>query len=79
MIVGGYSLDLYCENWAVPPDEVTDRCGHKCREDGVDSFVGHNRAECVRAARRVGWRINFAKGTAYCPLCSGINTSPKPQ
>lgn len=50
MIVGCYSMDLYCENAHV--------------------YTGETWGECVRDARRDGWKITPDR-KAYCPNCSG--------
>lgn len=68
MIVGCYSLDLYCENFDIAKDQAEDELGHKYN-DFPDQFTGHSRAECVRNARRRGWIVNISGGKAYCPMC----------
>ena len=60
MIVGGYTLDLYCDreacqhrndaNWN--PRQYTAELGSRCRSD----------------ARRDGWLLT-RDGKAYCPNC----------
>lgn len=61
MIVGGYALDLYCEL------EDQHSVESRVKDEHFGEYVGRNRTECARGARRDGWRINFKKGAAYCP------------
>lgn len=71
MIVGGYSLHLYCD---------TDGCKNQNARPTQDStgaaapgeFNGDTKNECVKAARRRGWSLSFLTGRATCPDC------PKP-
>jgi rubredoxin len=65
VIVGCYSLDLYCMNYlaAEGPDPVEGRCP----TERADQFEGRNGRDAKAAARRKGWR--FMKGDALCPDC----------
>ena len=62
MIVGCYSLDLYCDN----------EDAHK-GEYPTFSFesTGRSRAQCLRAAKRAGWAVDIRKRTVRCPKCKG--------
>jgi hypothetical protein len=71
MIVGCYSLDLYCDNYIIDPTVVEDKWGHRY-DDFPDQFTGFSRAECVRNARRRGWIVNICGKKAYCPKCAGL-------
>lgn len=72
MIVGCYSVDLYCDNWFDHPDG-TRYTGHPNRKPHV--YTGETEAGCLRQAKHDGWRITRAanKGDrkSYCPACSG--------
>jgi hypothetical protein len=61
VIVGGYTLDLYCdvmlEDWQHSYDY------------GKDQITGETGGECRRRARRIGWRLDLKSGTATCPTC----------
>ena len=59
MIVGGYSLDLYC-------DEVG--CKDHERNWPVN-FYGQTYSECARLARKAGWDISRKDNIATCPAC----------
>lgn len=68
MIVGGYSLDLYCENLD------GDTCKNPRPKDGLThpaEYYSQTFGECARMAREDGWRLNRKKGTAICPWCTG--------
>ncbi len=52
MIVGCYTLELYCD----APD-----CPWRPHQ-----FTGRTEAECIRAAKSVGWRLDKKKGIAKC-------------
>ena len=69
MIVGGYSLDLYCEN-----DEIS----HYLLPSGIylvgntevkHQYAGNTFIECARQARKDGWKINTKNHTCICPVC----------
>jgi len=66
MIVGGYCLDLYCENLGVAHGEVEDKFGH--RYDDVHQFYGQTYQETAKRAKARGWRLT-RDGKAYCPKC----------
>lgn len=63
MIVGGYSLHLYCDSEreckAIRESWMTPTFGE---------FEGTNEADCNRQAKRRGWKIR--NGKCFCPLCS---------
>lgn len=63
-IVGGYTMDLYCENEKPYPDGI-----HPFQMF-PQQFVGETRQECAREARKVGWKLNFQNYTAICPICN---------
>jgi len=69
MIVGCYSLDLYCDNFDIAKNQAEDRYGHRYN-DFPHQFTGFSRAECVRNARRRGWIVNISGNKAYCPDCA---------
>ena len=60
MIVGCYSLDLYCDNEDAHIHE------HYSFE-----ATGRSRAQCLRAAKRAGWAVDSRKRTVRCPKCKG--------
>jgi hypothetical protein len=61
MIVGCYSVDLYCDY------ENMNHFWHSC----PPQFTGETEAECLRDARRCGWRFSRGKRPrlAKCPEC----------
>lgn len=71
MIIGGYELHLYCDTGNDKPDTVNSATiPHIHNYDGgFEQFVGVDKADCNRRAKRRGWR--FARdGRVYCPRCS---------
>jgi len=58
MIVGCYTLDLSCD--APPPQ----------RHCANPTITGRTYAECARAARREGWRLDRQARRAVCPACA---------
>lgn len=59
MIVGGYTLDLYCDRES--PTHLFQEFPHQ--------YTGENGPACRRLARRHGWRLK-RNGEAICPKCS---------
>ena len=57
MIIGCYTLDLYCDN----KDCYTVGMPHQ--------FTGPSAMHCYKQARAIGWIINLQKSKAYCPRC----------
>ena len=67
MIVGGYSLHLYCDN-------VLHAFRHPDKVGSLDAeFAGHERADCRKDAKAKGWKLDFKKGTACCPKCQRLD------
>lgn len=63
MIVGCYSLDLYCDT------------GHSKAESMREyqlaqrhQYTGHSEGECKRQARKDGWLFK-RNGKVFCPVC----------
>ena len=65
MIVGCFTLDLYCDN---PSNDNN----HEYKEF-PHQYTGETRAICYRKARKQGWLIGRTK--CYCPKCSGKGKS----
>jgi len=73
MIVGGYSLDLYCDN--------QNSCRKHYQLDNsvllIDNkqfcyhFAGNNFTECVKQAKQDGWIVDRKRSICLCPICSG--------
>lgn len=73
MIVGGYTMDVYCEN--------EDKCV-KTNTPGVfrasDSFYGRNERAAFKEARTKGWVFRKSGNksrldVAICPSCAKVN------
>lgn len=64
MIVGGYTLDLYC-------DGARHKELHPEKYDSVDeSFFGVDFSDCRKQARAKGWVFKNDKNTVVCRVCS---------
>jgi hypothetical protein len=72
MIVGCYSLDLYCNVAKYDGDIFGSGCDgiHEFREF-PKTYTSERREDCERAAREDGWMINNNTGICLCPKCSG--------
>lgn len=65
MIIGGYTLHLYCDAFiAGPPRDPIHGWG-----DFPHEYCGETRSECIANARCDGWLIS--KKRQLCPKCSG--------
>lgn len=60
MIVGGYSLHLYCDN--NKGHRLNDSSSKAEYDDIKESF-------CFAKAKSDGWKIDRKNGTAICPTC----------
>lgn len=65
MIVGCYTMDLYCDGAA---DCKKAAANHQGSAPG--QFTGETRAEASRDATLAGWRLDHKKGFALCPACN---------
>ena len=78
MIVGAYSLDLYCDRCnpagavLYGEDQVIRDPGQVSVEEhrGFADYVGTDRAHCYRMARRNGWKLRLREGHCICPTCT---------
>lgn len=65
MIVGGYSLHLYC-------DDPSHKVRHPHQFQSLDAEIdGPNELDCRRQARARGWL--FRAGKCICPVCAKAN------
>ena len=62
MIVGCYTLDLYCSKKG-------------CTKPMPHQFTEQTEGECIREARKKGWSVS--KATQLCPACSGKEPKPE--
>lgn len=62
MIVGGYTLDLYCDHKDHKPGTIS---------SSGEQFFGETFSQCKRLASRAGWKFsrNKSPAEAYCPAC----------
>lgn len=68
MIVGGYSLHLYC-------DDPLHQERHPHQVTSIDADIAErNETACLRVARIRGWR--FRQGKCFCPDCVRASGQP---
>lgn len=67
MIVGCYTLDLYCDGKGCLTNHPFG-IGPESRYIPVQ-FTGETGQECRKEATRAGWVINNRAGTCLCPKC----------
>lgn len=72
MIVGGYTLDLYCDvegclagNFGGHPGKF------KGFAPGCQQFYASERVHAEHGAKRGGWKLDKKNGRARCPECKG--------
>lgn len=63
MIVGAYTLHLYC-------DGPRHRELHPNKVGSLDAeFTGYSEADCNKQARAKGWRLDHKNGRCRCARC----------
>lgn len=71
MLVGCYSIHLYCTNAEKEKGEKT--CNVGWGYDGPAEYTGETLNQCIKEARKDGWYISRnARGPriTYCPDCA---------
>ena len=69
MMVGCYSLDLYCDNEATRWADGSDEHGHAFGSFPWQ-YTDETGSACRARARAAGWKINIKTGAALCPQCA---------
>lgn len=75
MIVGCYTMHLYCDGAKTCPNGG-------CKIGGGGESVppaqctGQTRGECAAKAKKRGWRLNHRTDTALCPACAKAGVKP---
>ena len=64
-IVGGYTLDLYCD---YPDDNMSSTQRYYHRQEWTFTH-DESGAKARAAARRAGWKLYIDEGRALCPMC----------
>ncbi len=71
MIIGCYSLDLYCDNHSRDKEIFNDAVGNKSVYHWkVWEYIAETGGRARQIARADGWKLNLQKGTAICPRCT---------
>lgn len=68
MIVGCYSLHLYCD---------TPQCPHRPHRGPDFDAIGETGGEARDEARKAGWKIDMRQNKAYCPKCASADRKEK--
>lgn len=63
MIVGGYTLHLYCDS------PFKHSYGDVGTYENPANYVSHDGATCRQHARRDRWRLSLVHNLALCPAC----------
>jgi len=63
VIVGCYTLDLYCDH---PHDQEIDN-NQEHYGDHLAQFTGRTETGCIQRARAAGWSINKSADRVMCP------------
>ncbi len=71
MIVGCYSLDLYCDNEEAHFVEPKRLQTTGYYDTPYFNSIGRSREGCLRLSKKAGWSVNFKTRTALCPQCKG--------
>ncbi len=66
-IVGGYTLDLYCDNSNIIKGKITD--GIHQYNEFPHIYFSELGSECRSEARKEGWILK-RNGNAICPKCN---------
>ena len=74
MIVGSYSLTLYCKHGSVGADDGCKAPGTVRLAQSRAEYHGPEEAYCRKLARQHGWVLHKDE-TATCPWCSGRRKS----
>lgn len=74
MIVGGYTLDLYCDDpkhhgFTLDSGRHLVYLSDGATIDLIDSFVGRTDRECRKQARETGWIFKRDR-EVVCPFCA---------
>lgn len=72
MVVGGYTLDLYCDaedSWMDRTMQFNHHYAMGFQGFGTDQFTGETQAECRAQAKKKGWLIERGGMRAMCPIC----------
>lgn len=69
MVVGGYSLDLYCD---YPDESYAHRGSAQFAGAGKADFAAETGPAAKAEAKRAGWKIERGERRAICPSCQKV-------
>lgn len=65
MVIGGYTLDLYCDCKACAA--ITLLTEYRSEETGFRQFSGQTNGECIRTAKQSGWKFYSNRTKCFAP------------
>lgn len=65
MVIGGYTLDLYCDCKACAA--ITSLTEYRSEATGFRQFAGQTNAECMRNAMKRGWKFYNNRTKCFAP------------
>lgn len=71
MVIGAYILDLYCD--CQKCEVIKQHVEYRTEETGFKSIAASNFTECLRVAKKRGWKFNANK--THCLAPGHIRTS----
>lgn len=69
-VIGCYTMDLYCDTGG---DSYGGDCPNKPQGyigGPVAQFTGYTEGDCIKQARKRGWKFSRDKMKCFCPRCS---------
>jgi len=75
MMIGGYTLDLYCDGALdCPKKESTQNSNGTSRPPA--QYYGETGQECRKQAIEDGWSLSLKEGLCLCPACAKAGVKP---
>jgi hypothetical protein len=76
MMVGCYSLHLYCDTAGCPNSTAKPSNMPAGASPPAEFTHQTNEAGAFREARKAGWKLNSKDWTCYCPQCVKAGKAP---
>ena len=73
MIIGGYTLHMYCDNSSCR--RMTDDGSFQCKWEGPDEYYGNTDKGAFADARQAGWKFDRKEYVAICLHCANRGIS----
>jgi len=69
MILGGYALHLYCDNYEAENSGVGNHDFPHEYDEFPHEYIAETGGACRKEARQAGWKFNIKTDRAICPKC----------